>query len=113
MERGEIFLAPFSYADLEGRKRRPVCVISAGGFHQGPDVITAMVTSSRARLRRPGLGDVVLQDWRAAGLLTASVVRTGRLQTMESRHLAARLGTLTERDLAVVGVALRAVLDLG
>jgi mRNA-degrading endonuclease toxin of MazEF toxin-antitoxin module len=71
-----------------------------------------MVTSSSARLRQPGIGDVVLKDWRSGGLLTASVVRTGRLQTMESRHLAARLGALSDRDLTAVGNALRSVLDL-
>ncbi|MGQ0804278.1 MAG: type II toxin-antitoxin system PemK/MazF family toxin [Actinomycetota bacterium] len=112
MERGELFLAPFTYADLEGVKRRPVCVISSGQFNRGPDVIVAMVTSSRARLQRPGLGDVVLKDWRSEGLLTASVLRTGRLQTMESRLLSAPLGVLSERDAAVVGDALRRVLEL-
>jgi len=113
MERGELFLAPFTYADLEGVKRRPVCAVSLSEFNRGPDVIVAMVTSSRARLQGPGLGDVLLSDWRSEGLLTASVVRTGRLQTMESRLLSARLGVLSERDAAVGGDALRGVLDLG
>ena len=41
MIRGEIYLAPFTYADLRGSKRRPVCVVSSAPFHADPDVIEA------------------------------------------------------------------------
>jgi mRNA-degrading endonuclease toxin of MazEF toxin-antitoxin module len=54
MERGDIYLAPFTYADLQGSKRRPVCVVSSAAFNIGADVIVAMVTSSRQRLATPG-----------------------------------------------------------
>ena len=66
-----------------------------------------MVTSSAARLQGPGLGDVILQNWRQAGLLRPSVVRTGRLLVLETRLLAAQLGTLGPADLAAVDEGLR------
>ncbi|MGH8975668.1 MAG: type II toxin-antitoxin system PemK/MazF family toxin [Acidimicrobiia bacterium] len=112
MDRGEIYLAPFTYADLQGSKRRPVCVVSAATFNAGPDVIVAMVTSSAGRLAAPGIGDVVLADWRPAGLLRASVVRTGRLLVLETRLLSAQLGTLTAADLAAVDQGLKGILGL-
>jgi len=109
---GDLFLAPFLYTDLAQEKRRPVCVVSGESFNQGSDVIVAMVTSRRTRLRAPGVGDVVLEDWQSSGLLASSTLRIGRLQTMESRLLESRLGSLSPHDLDMMRAALRTVLDL-
>ncbi|MCJ7437516.1 MAG: type II toxin-antitoxin system PemK/MazF family toxin [Acidimicrobiia bacterium] len=113
MQRGDLFLAPFLYADLGESKRRPVCVVSGETFNQGPDLIVAMVTSRRARLIAPGVGDVPLTDWESAGLLAPSTVRTGRLQTIEASLLQGQLGSLGQADLDFIDVALREVLHLG
>lgn len=112
MRRGEIYLAPFSYADLQGSKRRPVCVVSSSAFNTGPDIIVAMVTSNARRLAFPTSGDVVVGDWRQAGLLLPSVVRCGRLLVLETRLLSARLGTLAPSDLAEVNHGLKDALGL-
>lgn len=71
-----------------------------------------MVTSQLAYLQRPGLGDVVLQDWRSAGLAAPSVVRTGRLLVLEQRLLGASIGTLGTIEVHDVEMALRQVLAL-
>lgn len=113
MIRGEVHLAPFLYSDLQGSKRRPVCVISSDAYHEGPDVIVAMVTSSRVRIEAPALGDVVVDDWEAAGLLRPSVVRAGRLLVLEAGFLDGPLGVLTDRDRGATDDALRSVLGLG
>ncbi|MGH9039944.1 MAG: type II toxin-antitoxin system PemK/MazF family toxin [Acidimicrobiia bacterium] len=112
MDRGEIYLAPFTYADLQGSKRRPVCVVSAAAFNAGPDVIVAMGhqqcgTPGCTGCRRRGA-----RRWRLAGLLRTSVVRTGRLLVLETRLLSAQLGTLTAADLAAVDQALKGTLGL-
>jgi len=112
VQRGDVYLAPFLYADLEAAKRRPVCVVSGEAFNEGPDVLVAMVTSRRARLEAPGIGDVALQDWEAARLLVPSTLRAGRLQTIEFRRLDGRLGSLSPGDLRATDDALRAVLEL-
>jgi mRNA interferase MazF len=112
VQSGDLYLAQFLYADLESAKRRPVCVVSGGAFNRSPDVIVAMVTSRRARLRAPAVGDVILHDWEAAGLLVPSTLRAGRLPTMEARLLDGRLGSLSERDLEATAAALRSVLHL-
>lgn len=54
-----------------------------------------MVTSSADRVRKPGLGDVVVKNWQSAGLRRPSVIRTRRLWTAEERDFAgAVLGTV-------------------
>jgi mRNA-degrading endonuclease toxin of MazEF toxin-antitoxin module len=112
VERGDVWLAPFLYADLGTSKRRPVCVVSGDSFNAGPDLIIAMVTSRRARLETPGVGDVPIRAWQEAGLLAPSTVRAGRPQTIEASLLVGRLGTLGGDDVAAVDDALRAVLQL-
>ncbi len=113
MERGQIAYIPFPYTDRREGKRRPVCVISSGQYNDGPDLVVAMVTSSVLRLSAPGLGDVVLDGWREAGLPLPSVIRTGRIETLERRLLGVLVGSLTTADLSLVDDALRDVLDLG
>lgn len=112
MDRGRLLLAPFPYSDLRGLKRRPVCVVSSSAYNQGPDVIVAMVTSSRPRVAQPGLGDVPVTDWQTAGLRHPSVVRTGRVLVLEHRLLSAPLGDLVPADLGQVDAALKTVLGL-
>lgn len=45
MQPGDLFLAPFHYADLAQTKRRPVCVVSAERLNYGPDVIVTLVSA--------------------------------------------------------------------
>ncbi|MEE9416193.1 MAG: type II toxin-antitoxin system PemK/MazF family toxin [Acidimicrobiales bacterium] len=110
--RGTIVLVPFPYSDLRGMKRRPACVVSVNEYQLGPDVIVAMVTSSRARLQSPGLGDVVVADWASAGLRSASTVRTGRLLVLEQRLIAAEIGRLSSGAIVDLDRALEAVFGL-
>ncbi len=112
MDRGEIYLAPFGYTDLQDSKRRPVCVVSSAIFNVGADVIVAMVTSSRQRLATPTAGDVVVTHWRQAGLLRSSVIRTGRLLVLETRLLSVRIGVLSAADLEAVDRGLKDSLGL-
>lgn len=93
-------------------KRRPVCVVSSAEYNAGPDVVVAMVTSSRARLALLGMGDAIVQDWEPAGLRLPSVVRAGRLLVIEQRLIAAELGELSASDLGLVDAGLEAVLGL-
>jgi mRNA-degrading endonuclease toxin of MazEF toxin-antitoxin module len=109
--RGDLFLAPFLYADL-GEAKRPVCVVSGEAFNQGPDLIVAMVTSRRARLTAPEVGDVPLTEWQSAGLLAPSTLRTGRLQTIGAGLLESQLGALSSANRDAMSTALRDVLEL-
>lgn len=110
--RGDLVLVPFPYSDLRGMKRRPACVVSADRYQRGPDVIVAMVTSQPARQRSPGLGDVVVADWQAAGLRAPSTIRCGRLLVIEQRLIYSTLGQLSADALSDVDAALAAVFGL-
>jgi hypothetical protein len=58
------------------------------------------------------MGDVTINDWRAAGLRRPSVVRTGRLLVLERRLLTALLGSLVPDDVEAVNRALLTVFGL-
>ena len=110
VRRGQTLLVPFVYSDLAGSKGRPACVVSSAVYNDGPDVIVAMITSSRRVVDRPGFGDVVLADWEHAGLRLPSVLRAGRLLVLEQRLLGDSLGNLSGRDHEAADLALLAVL---
>lgn len=93
-------------------KRRPACVVSADAYQRGPDVIVAMVTSRTGRRQAPGLGDVVVTDWQAAGLRAPSTVRVGRLLVLEQRLVDTILGRLPASTLDEVNDALHYVFGL-
>lgn len=111
-KQGDIFLAPFAFSDLTHMMKRPVCILSVDELNIGPDVVVAMLTSRRSRIENPSIGDVVLADWKAAGLPLQSVLRAARLQTLERSLLLNRLGSLADDDLNSTRESLREVLGL-
>ena len=84
---GELRLVwfPFSRNEAEPYKRRPVLVLAATGHVPDRAVLVAMVTSNSRRVLSPGTGDIVVEDWKQAGLRRPSVVRSRRLWTAEER----------------------------
>ena len=86
---GEILLAWLVFSGGQGAKRRPVLVVH--DFGDG-DLLVVPVTSHPARTER----DVILRDWRAAGLKLPSTVRVEKLATIQKSCVARRLGRLTE-----------------
>ncbi len=93
---GDIVLVPFPFTDQSGAKRRPAVVISAvqpDGAR--PDVILMPITS---QLREhAGARDVVVRNWKAAGLLKPSAVKPV-IATVEHALILRRLGSLQIDD---------------
>lgn len=112
ISRGELYLARFPYSDLRGSKRRPICIISAQEYNEGPDVLAAMITSNRRRWQNPGLGDALLTEWRVEGLLHPSVLRAAKLQDLEKYLLEGPIGRLAANDEQSVNEMLLKVLGL-
>lgn len=94
MNFGDIFLCQFPFTDGSGGKVRPALVL----FDLQRDVVICRVTS--VICHEPL--DVVLSDWREAGLLKPSTVRLSRLVTVERTILRRKLGELTDRDRSVI-----------
>ncbi len=105
---GDIVLVPFPFTDQSGTKRRPAVVVSSRRYNETrPDLILMAVTSQP----RPAgaLGEVNVTDWKAAGLIKASVVKPV-LTTIEAALVIKRLGQLRENDQAALRQALDAIL---
>lgn len=75
-----------------------------------PDVIVVQITGRLNAPPRPG--DYRLKDWRAAGLVGPSLVRT-RLSTLHRSVVLRRLGRMPDDDMLAVGSSLMTALDLG
>jgi hypothetical protein len=69
--------------------------------------ILAMITSQVESLRLEG--DVLLSDWRAAGLLHPSLLRIGKIATVDEDLIDKKVGRLTPHDHAAAAAALRSV----
>jgi len=105
---GDIVLVPFPFADQSGAKKRPAVVVSSAAYHaQRRDVIIMAVTSQvRPTL---GFGELLVNEWKKAGLLKPSVVKP-LVATIEKGLILFRLGQLQDPDPKTLRGALRAIL---
>jgi mRNA interferase MazF len=105
-DRGDVVLATLPFSDLSGMKKRPAVVVSAP--HSSVDLFLLPLTSQTQSLQP---GELVLQDWRGAGLLFKSAVNRG-LFTLGQDQVARRLGRLSSPDMLALEQALRLWLGL-
>ena len=92
---GEVLLAWLIFSDGQGQKRRPVLVVHDAG---DDDLLVLPITSQPARVN----ADLVLSDWRGAGLKLPSTVRVEKLATIAKSGVARKLGALPPNELARV-----------
>ena len=110
-ERGQVVLVRFPFTDLASAKQRPALVVASSGFLcSGRDVVAVAI--SGRRVHEPGPFDHVVSNWKAAGLLMPSVVRAGKLVTLQRDLIRRSLGTLEATDLEAVDGLLRKALAL-
>ncbi len=97
---GDVILVDIAFSGAVGYKRRPALVISRDNFNSaGIKLIVVAITSNVSPPFR--LGDLILRDWKAAGLLKPSAVR-GVLATVDKSDVVRKLGTLPVSDFAKV-----------
>lgn len=73
-QRGDVVLIPFPYTDLTATKTRPDIVVSSAAYHTvRTELLLAYVSSQIAKATPPV--DIILSDWRRAGLPKPSFVR--------------------------------------
>ena len=71
---GDIVLVPFPFTDQRTIKKRPAVIVSSDKYnHHRPDIVIMAVTSQMHSADY--FGDVVVNDWRQAGLLKPSVIK--------------------------------------
>jgi mRNA interferase MazF len=105
--RGDVVLVGFIFADETGVKRRPAVILSSKAYLAGRDeVIIAAITS---RIDRILVGDLLLADWQAAGLLFPSIA-TGVIRTIKKDMVNKKLGSLSIQDSSEVDKKLKLAL---
>ena len=97
---GDLVLVAFPYSGRAETRNRPALVILDTG---DLDVVLARVTTQQYRSPH----DVSLSDWRGAGLLAPSVVRTHKLATLEKRLIRRHLGSVEPGDRERLAAVLR------
>ncbi len=98
--RGDVILADVVFSGGLGSKARPIVVLSTEPYNQGGiKLIGAAITSNLDPPSRAG--DVVLNDWAAAGLVFPSAVR-GIVVTVDRIDVKRVLGVMPPEDFARV-----------
>jgi mRNA interferase MazF len=96
MKPGDIVLIRFPQADLKQGKLRPALVIAISPSRHS-DLLLALI-SSRLYQATPEFDEIISladQDYTTTGLKVASVIRLGRLTSVELSVINARLGSIS------------------
>lgn len=97
---GDILLVHFPFTDASATKKRPAVVVSSARYNaQRSDLVLMAITSQV----RPvlGFGEVLVADWKAAGLLVPGVVKP-LIATLEKTLVIKSLGRFSSRDAAAL-----------
>ena len=107
-EFGAIILVPFPFTDQTQTKKRPAVVISSHSYNsERPDLIIMAVTS---QIKPTAIiGEVIVQDWQAAGLLKPSAIKPV-ITTIEKPLVIKSMGRLKEDDQKVLLECLKSIL---
>ncbi len=95
---GDILIINFPFTDGQGSKRRPVMVIKDTN---DKDILIAKVTSQLYKTEF----DIRFHDWKHAGLISPSVIRIHKIQTLHTSLIIGHIGRLTSTDLKSVSHA--------
>jgi len=96
MNVGDIVLIRFPQADLKQGKLRPALVVAISPSRH-PDLLLALI-SSQLHQATPNFNETINlsdPDYITTGLKTASVIRSGRLTSVEASVINARLGRIS------------------
>jgi len=105
---GDVVLVPFPFTDQTTTKKRPAVVASSSVYNrERPDIILMAVTS---QMRPSGFfGEVVITEWKDAGLLKPSVIKP-IFATIEKGLLLRKLGRLGKKDRKILQETLEKLL---
>lgn len=104
-KKGSTILVPFPFTDLSSQKIRPAVILSASAH--GGDIVAAFISS---RMEKRGAFDVAIkgaEKMESAGLKTSSVVKVGKIATLDKKIVLGELGTLDKDSLRDVDRKIR------
>jgi mRNA interferase MazF len=94
----DVVLIPFPFTSQAASKRRPAVIVSAGAYSRDrPDVVVMAVTR---QLRSSAvIGELLMAEWTAAGLLRPSAVKPA-FATLEQSLMVRHPGKFADTDKA-------------
>ena len=96
---GDIVVINFPFSNSQGSKRRPAMVIKET---DDGDILIVKITSKIYN----GQFDVKIKDWKSAELLSESIIRMHKIQTIHSSLVFAHIGSLSSSDIKLARQAL-------
>ena len=111
-KQGQVVLVPFPMTDLEGTKQRPAVVVSAYWYNTSrPDCILVAVTSAVPQELDRDMVSIHGAEVKDAGLRQPSVVKAGKIFTVEQDRILKPLGKLSRGSLERVLAGMRAAIS--
>ena len=105
MKKGSIILIPFPFTDLKGSKIRPAVVLSMSEL----DVIISFITSE---LKWKTEYDISILPSCLNGLKVPSLIRIGKIATIDSVLILGELGELSNSEIKAIDNGLKKMLQL-
>jgi mRNA interferase MazF len=105
MKKGSVILIPFPFTDLRGSKIRPAVVLSNNGL----DVTICFITSE---FKWKTGSDVFVLPSASNGLKVPSLIRVGKIATIDSALVLGVLGELSNAEIAELDKGLKIYLQL-
>ena len=110
-KRGDVVLVAFPFTDLTTAKMRPGVVVSSDRFNKKySDLIIAAITSQMPSHFSEEDFPLSPADLESAGLPKASLVKLGKIVTLDQRLIRKKLGRIPEGTLLKITSALHEVL---
>ena len=111
-DQGDIILIPFPFTDFSTLKQRPAVIISSSIFNNShPDVIVMAITS---RIPQTVSGEEYLldkQDIEMARLPRPSIVKIGKIVTINKMLIRRKLGNLPPAAIEKIKASLHSILQ--
>ena len=105
MPKGEILLITFPFTDLSGTKLRPAVVLAEDDY----DVTTCFITT---KLHWQDSTDLLIEPSLTNGLKKSSLIRAGKISTLNISLVKGILGRLTASEIDDLNKKLKALLQL-
>ena len=105
MKKGSVILIPFPFTDLTGSKIRPAVVLSSNEL----DVTICFITSE---LKWKTEYDISVFPTENNGLKVPSLIRTGKIATIDSALVLGELGELSNVEIVELDKGLRKLFQL-
>ena len=105
MKKGTVILIPFPFTNLKGSKIRPAVVLSLNGI----DVTICFITSE---LKWKTEYDIYILPSMINGLKVPSLIRTGKIATIDTALVLGKLGELSNVEISELDIALKKFFQL-